>query len=58
MVTRSIAQPGSYSSGTPMAATGDWKRSAARFAQLDAMQRRLVALERQEETPGGGQAGQ
>jgi UDP-3-O-[3-hydroxymyristoyl] glucosamine N-acyltransferase len=47
MVTRSITQPGSYSSGTPMANTGDWKRSAVRFSQLESIQQRLVALEKQ-----------
>lgn len=47
MVTRSITEPGSYSSGTPMAPTRDWKRSAVRFSQLDSMQQRLAALEKQ-----------
>jgi UDP-3-O-[3-hydroxymyristoyl] glucosamine N-acyltransferase len=47
MVTKSIAQPGSYSSGTPMASTGDWKRSAVRFSQLESIQQRLAALEKQ-----------
>lgn len=46
MVTRSITQPGSYSSGTRMAPTADWKRSAVRFSQLESMQQRLAALER------------
>jgi UDP-3-O-[3-hydroxymyristoyl] glucosamine N-acyltransferase len=47
MVTRSITQPGSYSSGTPMAITRDWKRSAVRFSQLEAIQKRLADLEKQ-----------
>ena len=47
MVTRSITRPGSYSSGTPMSATGEWKRSAVRFSQLDSLQRRLSKLEKQ-----------
>lgn len=46
MVTRSLNEPGSYSSGTPLSATVEWRRSAARFNQLDAMYRRLVALEK------------
>lgn len=46
MVTRSITEPGSYSSGTPMTETSDWKRSAVRFSQLDSMHRRLARLER------------
>jgi len=47
MVTRSITSPGSYSSGTPMGSTSEWKRNAVRFSQLDAIQRRLAALEKQ-----------
>ena len=46
MVTRSITSPGSYSSGTPMAETPQWKRSAVRFGQLESMQKRLVDLEK------------
>lgn len=45
MVTKSITEPGAYSSGTPMAPTRDWKRSAARFAQLDSIHKRLASLE-------------
>ncbi|MEM1112423.1 MAG: UDP-3-O-(3-hydroxymyristoyl)glucosamine N-acyltransferase [Pseudomonadota bacterium] len=45
MVTKSITEPGSYSSGTPMTSTRDWKRNAVGFAQLDAIRRRLKALE-------------
>jgi UDP-3-O-[3-hydroxymyristoyl] glucosamine N-acyltransferase len=45
MVTKSITEPGSYSSGTPMATTRDWKRSAVRFAQLESIQKRLARLE-------------
>jgi UDP-3-O-[3-hydroxymyristoyl] glucosamine N-acyltransferase len=48
MVTKSITEPGSYSSGTPMAPTRDWRRSAVRFSQLESMQQRLVALEKQQ----------
>lgn len=47
MVTRSITEPGSYSSGTPMASTRDWKRSAVRFSQLESIQQRLANLEKQ-----------
>lgn len=46
MVTRSISEPGSYSSGTPMTGTRDWKRSAVRFSQLESIQQRLVNLEK------------
>ncbi len=45
LVTHSIAEPGSYSSGTPVTDTGLWRRNAVRFKQLDAMQQRLRALE-------------
>lgn len=47
MVTKSISKPGSYSSGTPMAPTAEWKRNAVRFSQLESMQRRLTAVEKQ-----------
>jgi UDP-3-O-[3-hydroxymyristoyl] glucosamine N-acyltransferase len=49
MVTKSITEPGSYSSGTPMSPTRDWKRSAVRFAQLDSIQKRLAELERRQQ---------
>jgi len=45
MVTKSITSPGSFSSGTPMTSTRDWKRNAVRFSQLESIQQRLVALE-------------
>ncbi|PLW70515.1 UDP-3-O-(3-hydroxymyristoyl)glucosamine N-acyltransferase [Pseudohalioglobus lutimaris] len=48
MVTRSITEPGSYSSGTPMAATRDWRKNAVRFSQLERIQQRLAALEKQQ----------
>ncbi len=45
MVTKSITVPGSYSSGTPMTRTREWKRSAVRFTQLDSIEKRLARLE-------------
>jgi UDP-3-O-[3-hydroxymyristoyl] glucosamine N-acyltransferase len=45
MVTKSITRPGSFSSGTPMTNTRDWKRNAVRFSQLESIQQRLAALE-------------
>ena len=54
MVTRSITRPGSYSSGTPMSSTRDWKRNAVRFSQLDSIQRRLVSLEQRDKKPDKG----
>ncbi|MFU8765354.1 MAG: UDP-3-O-(3-hydroxymyristoyl)glucosamine N-acyltransferase [Haliea sp.] len=49
MVTKSITEPGSYSSGTPMSPTRDWKRSAVRFNQLDSIQKRLAELEKRQQ---------
>lgn len=46
MVTRSITEPGSYSSGTAMQHAADWRKSAARIRQLDDMARRLQQLEK------------
>ena len=51
MVSASISEPGSYSSGTPLAPTKDWRKNAARFRQLDALAARLIKLER---THGAG----
>ena len=47
LVTRSVTEPGSYSSGTQMIPTGQWRKNAVRFSQLDALHRRLAALEKQ-----------
>lgn len=47
MVTRSITEPGAYSSGTAMQPAGEWKKSAARIRQLDDMARRVKQLEKQ-----------
>lgn len=47
LVTRSVTEPGSYSSGTQMIPTRSWRKNAVRFSQLDAMHRRLVELEKQ-----------
>lgn len=46
MVTRSITEPGSYSSGTAMQPAAEWKKSAARIRQLDDIARRLQQLEK------------
>lgn len=45
VVSRSIREPGSYSSGTPIDSTRSWRRNAARFRRLDELARRLAALE-------------
>ena len=47
MVTRSITEPGAYSSGTAMQPAADWKKSAARLRQLDALAKRVQQLEKQ-----------
>ena len=54
MVTKSITRPGSYSSGTPMTSTRDWKRNAVRFSQLESIQQRLAALESRGKKPDKG----
>ena len=46
MVTKSIKEPGTYSSGTPMSTTREWRRSAVRFSQLERIHQRLAALEK------------
>jgi UDP-3-O-[3-hydroxymyristoyl] glucosamine N-acyltransferase len=46
MVTRSITEPGVYSSGTPMSPTREWRKNAVRFSQLESIHKRLVALEK------------
>jgi len=44
-ITKSISEPGSYSSGTAMSATAEWRKNAARFRHLDEMARKIKALE-------------
>jgi UDP-3-O-[3-hydroxymyristoyl] glucosamine N-acyltransferase len=46
LVSASISEPGSYSSGTAISPTKDWRKNAARFRQLDALATRLIKLER------------
>lgn len=46
LVTKSITLPGTYSSGTPLESNPDWRRNAARFRQLDRLNRRVAELER------------
>lgn len=46
LVSSSISVAGSYSSGTPIAPTKDWRKNAARFRQLDSLATRLIKLER------------
>lgn len=46
LVTKSIAEPGSYSSGVPLNDTRLWRKNAARFNQLDMMARQLKLMKK------------
>jgi UDP-3-O-[3-hydroxymyristoyl] glucosamine N-acyltransferase len=46
MITSSITEPGSYSSGTGFADTRTWRRNAVRFSQLDELAKRLKEVEK------------
>ncbi|EAT12167.1 UDP-3-O-(3-hydroxymyristoyl)glucosamine N-acyltransferase [Bermanella marisrubri] len=46
LVTNHISEAGSYSSGTAMSNTSEWRKSAARFRQLDSIAKRLKQCER------------
>lgn len=50
LVTSSITEPGSYSSGTAMSNTKEWRKNAARFRQLDDLATRLQKLEREQKS--------
>lgn len=52
MVTRSLLQPGVYSSGIPVEESKIWRRQIARYRRLAEHERRLRALER---ATGAGQ---
>ncbi|WP_372598212.1 UDP-3-O-(3-hydroxymyristoyl)glucosamine N-acyltransferase [Amphritea sp.] len=45
MVSKSILQPGVFSSGTVMEPNRQWKRNVVRFRQLDELSRRVKCLE-------------
>jgi len=46
VVSHSIREPGTYSSGTPLETYQSWLKNAVRMRQLDDMARRLKALEK------------
>ncbi|WP_101756615.1 UDP-3-O-(3-hydroxymyristoyl)glucosamine N-acyltransferase [Oceanicoccus sp. KOV_DT_Chl] len=46
LVTKSITEAGSYSAGTPMQSSASWRKSAVRFSQLEAMNKRLKDVEK------------
>nr|WP_067292944.1 UDP-3-O-(3-hydroxymyristoyl)glucosamine N-acyltransferase [Marinobacterium profundum] len=45
LVSKSITQPGAYSSGTGLQPHQSWKRNVVRFKQLDELARRVAKLE-------------
>jgi len=47
MVSKSLTEPGSYSSNTPIDDTRSWRKNSARFRQLDEMARKIRQLEKQ-----------
>ncbi len=49
LVTHSITEPGEYSSGTPLMDNRSWRRSAARFKQLDRIARKTLGGAKDEE---------
>ncbi len=54
MVTHSITEPGSYSSGTAMQPAAEWRKSAARLRKIDDMARRLQKVEKTVEVVTSG----
>ena len=46
MVTKSISEPGSYSSGIPAETTSQWHKNVVRYRQLGKLNERLKKLER------------
>lgn len=46
VITKSIREQGSWSAGTPMMPSADWRRAAVRFTQLDSLVQRVAALEK------------
>lgn len=46
VVSKSITEPGSYSSGTRISKTTQWRKNAARFTQLEELAQRLKAVEK------------
>jgi UDP-3-O-[3-hydroxymyristoyl] glucosamine N-acyltransferase len=49
LITNSIDEPGAYASGTSHMPAKQWRRSAARFKQLDSIAKRLQKLEKIQE---------
>jgi UDP-3-O-[3-hydroxymyristoyl] glucosamine N-acyltransferase len=55
-VTHSIAEPGVYGGAVPASEARQWRKNAARFAQLDDIARRLRRLEKLVGKGTGGDA--
>jgi UDP-3-O-[3-hydroxymyristoyl] glucosamine N-acyltransferase len=47
IVTKSVDEPGTYSGHLPAEEASKWRKSAARFRQLDALADRLAKVERE-----------
>ncbi|MDD1795250.1 UDP-3-O-(3-hydroxymyristoyl)glucosamine N-acyltransferase [Enterovibrio makurazakiensis] len=47
MVMRPITEPGMYSSGIPLQANREWRKTAARVMKIEDMHKRLKAVEKQ-----------
>jgi len=47
VVTKSVTEPGTYGGSLPAEDASKWRRNAARFRKLDAMQERIASLARQ-----------
>lgn len=45
MITKSITEAGSYSSGIPAESTSTWRKQVSRYRRLDKLEQRLKALE-------------
>ena len=50
LVTKSITQPGVYSSGTPIMPSKEWRKNAVRFSQLESLNSRVNELEKKPPT--------
>ena len=46
IITKSLTEPGSYSSGTAFSNSRDWRKNAVRFNQLDSLAHRIKTLEK------------
>jgi UDP-3-O-[3-hydroxymyristoyl] glucosamine N-acyltransferase len=46
LITKSITEPGLYSSGIPAMPNTEWRKTTARYKKLDELTRRVIALEK------------